>query len=89
MGKFIAIDGLDGSGKGTQSEILVERLKKEGIKIPIYCPNCNVPISETIYNMKRPWDYICPMCNHEVFPELKKRIELNEAYNLMKELSKE
>jgi hypothetical protein len=29
------------------------------------------------------------MCNHEVFPELKKRIELNEAYDLMKEISKE
>lgn len=74
------------ASKRTKKE---KRLKKEGTKIPIYCPNCNVPISETIYDMKRPWDYICPMCNHEVFPELKKRIELNEAYNLMKELSKE
>lgn len=41
MGKFIAIDGLDGSGKGTQSEILVERLKKEGkqvrvLSFPVY-----------------------------------------------------
>ena len=41
MGKFIAIDGLDGSGKGTQSEILVQRLKDEGkrvrvISFPIY-----------------------------------------------------
>jgi dTMP kinase len=33
MGKFIAIDGLDGSGKGTQSEILAKRLTAEGKKV--------------------------------------------------------
>lgn len=33
MGKFIVIDGLDGSGKGTQSEILKERLEKAGYKV--------------------------------------------------------
>ena len=33
MGKFIAIDGLDGSGKGTQTEILIKRLKSEGKKV--------------------------------------------------------
>lgn len=41
MGKFIVIDGLDGSGKGTQTDILVEALKKEGKRVrtlsfPIY-----------------------------------------------------
>ena len=35
MGKFIAIDGLDGSGKGTQTDILVERLKSEGKKVRV------------------------------------------------------
>ncbi len=35
MGKFIAIDGLDGSGKGTQSEILVQRLKQEGKRVRV------------------------------------------------------
>lgn len=35
MGKFIAIDGLDGSGKGTQSEILVERLKAQGKRVRV------------------------------------------------------
>jgi len=35
MGKFIAIDGLDGSGKGTQTDILVERLKKEGKRVRV------------------------------------------------------
>lgn len=33
MGKFIVIDGLDGSGKGTQSEILKARLEKSGKKV--------------------------------------------------------
>lgn len=41
MGKFIAIDGLDGSGKGTQSEILCDYVKSKGLKIrelsfPVY-----------------------------------------------------
>ena len=35
MGRFIAIDGLDGSGKGTQTDILVERLKKENKKVRV------------------------------------------------------
>ena len=35
MGKFIAIDGLDGSGKGTQSGLLVERLKREGKRVRV------------------------------------------------------
>jgi len=35
MGKFIAIDGLDGSGKGTQSELLVQRLQKEGKRVRV------------------------------------------------------
>ena len=35
MGKFIAIDGLDGSGKGTQSEKLVEYLRSQGKKVRV------------------------------------------------------
>ena len=35
MGKFIAIDGLDGSGKGTQSELLVKRLGSEGKRVRV------------------------------------------------------
>lgn len=34
-GKLIVIDGTDGSGKGTQTKLLVERLKKEGYDIEI------------------------------------------------------
>jgi dTMP kinase len=31
-GKFIVIDGIDGSGKATQTKLLLQRLKKEGYK---------------------------------------------------------
>ncbi len=32
-GKFVVIEGIDGSGKGTQTELLVERLKSERIDL--------------------------------------------------------
>ena len=32
-GKFIVIDGLDGSGKGTQTNLLVQRLRQEGYAV--------------------------------------------------------
>ena len=35
MGILITIDGLDGSGKQTQSEILYDRLTKAGVKAKI------------------------------------------------------
>ena len=41
MGKLIVIEGLDGSGKGTQAQLLFDRLVKEGRKVkkisfPVY-----------------------------------------------------
>jgi dTMP kinase len=35
QGKLIVIDGTDGSGKGTQSKLLIERLTKEGKKVTL------------------------------------------------------
>ena len=35
-GKLIVIEGTDGSGKATQTALLVERLKKEGKKIEVF-----------------------------------------------------
>lgn len=35
-GKFIVIDGTDGSGKATQTQLLVKRLKKEGRAVKIF-----------------------------------------------------
>src|SRR3990167_7582875 len=34
-GKLIVIDGTDGSGKATQTNILVKRLKKKGYKVAL------------------------------------------------------
>jgi dTMP kinase len=36
LGKFIVIDGSDGSGKGTQTKILIEKLKSEGHEVASY-----------------------------------------------------
>lgn len=35
-GKFIVIDGTDGSGKATQTEILVKKLRKEKYKVKVF-----------------------------------------------------
>lgn len=35
QGHFIAIEGTDGSGKGTQTELLVNRLKQEGREVEV------------------------------------------------------
>lgn len=34
-GKFIVIDGTDGTGKATQTKLLVKRLKKAGVKVHV------------------------------------------------------
>ncbi|TVV45416.1 dTMP kinase [Thalassolituus sp. C2-1] len=36
MGRLIAIEGIDGSGKGTQSQMLVSSLNKSGFKAKLY-----------------------------------------------------
>lgn len=43
-GKFIVIDGADGSGKSTQRDLIVKRLKKKGYKVKfIHFPQHNQP----------------------------------------------
>ncbi|MFH1047408.1 MAG: thymidylate kinase [Patescibacteria group bacterium] len=50
-GKFIVIEGTDGSGKQTQAALLVERLKKQGIEVatfafPQYGQKCAGPVED-------------------------------------------
>lgn len=48
-GKLIVIEGLDGSGKSTQEELLKERLAKSGLKINfIKLPNYDDPACELV-----------------------------------------
>ena len=49
MGKLIAVDGLDGSGKGTQTELVCEWLRSQGKKVrklsfPCYGQKSAVPV---------------------------------------------
>ena len=49
MSTFIAIDGLDGSGKETQSNLLVSRLKIDGyavryLSFPMYENDSSAPV---------------------------------------------
>lgn len=49
MGKLIVIEGCDGSGKATQSELLLEALKKAGENVRLISfPDYNSPASEPV-----------------------------------------
>lgn len=49
MGKLIVIEGTDSSGKQTQTEILYEKLKSQGIKVKkISFPNYDSPASAPV-----------------------------------------
>ena len=49
MGRLIAIDGLDGSGKGTQSELLYQYLKEQGVPVRLLSfPTYTAPASTLV-----------------------------------------
>ncbi len=48
---FVAIEGIDGSGKSTQQKLLVEKLKAKGVKIYETCEPTNSPIGSIIRNI--------------------------------------
>ena len=50
---FIALEGIDGSGKSTQVKLLTERLKKEGFKIYTTFEPTDSPIGSVIKNIFR------------------------------------
>ena len=39
MGFLIAVDGVDSSGKQTQTQLLYERLKADNVELNFMCPN--------------------------------------------------
>jgi len=51
QGKFIVFEGIDGSGKSTQLQILAERLKNEGYKIYSTSEPTDSPIGAIIRNI--------------------------------------
>ncbi|MFH1977971.1 MAG: dTMP kinase [Candidatus Aenigmatarchaeota archaeon] len=57
-GKFIVIEGIDGSGKGTQTDLLVKFLEDRGIKTKtIHYPEHGNPIGDFIYDfLKKKFD---------------------------------
>ena len=68
------------SSKRTKKE---KRKIREGMKLPLYCPNCHTPIPENIYNREdMGLDYQCVMCGTFCFSELKKIIVENKDLRL-------
>ena len=65
-GKFILFEGIDGSGKTTQSRILVERLKKEGFPVLL----TREPTSENIFGRLARFIYMCESLHDDAPNEL-------------------
>ena len=45
---FIALEGIDGSGKSTQTKLLTQKLEQEGMKVYATCEPTNGPIGKMI-----------------------------------------
>jgi dTMP kinase len=50
---FIALEGIDGSGKSTQAKLLAEKLVSEGHKVFITCEPTDSPIGSVIRNIMK------------------------------------
>lgn len=60
MGKIIVIEGTDCSGKETQSNLLIEKLKNDGVRIEKFSfPNYNSPTGKIIGGPYLGKSYIC------------------------------
>lgn len=62
---------------------------KAGMKLPIKCTKCGVPVPETIYEREDlGLEYQCPMCGNMVFGELMSLLEENSNFDLNAEVKK-
>lgn len=50
-GKFIAFEGIDGSGKSTQVAILADKLRDSGYKVHVTCEPTDSPIGSVIHQI--------------------------------------
>src|SRR5437870_3245745 len=48
---FIALEGIDGSGKSTQAKLLSDKMQKEGLKVYLTCEPTGSPIGSLIRNI--------------------------------------
>lgn len=72
-GRLIVIEGTDCSGKETQSKLLVERLKKDGVKVAeMSCPMYDTPTGQIIGACLLGKPHMCKkllQSEHSFFPE--------------------
>lgn len=72
-GRLIVIEGTDCSGKETQSKLLVERLKKDGVKVAeMSCPMYDTPTGKIVGACLLGKPHMCKellQTEHSFFPE--------------------
>lgn len=51
QGKFIVFEGIDGSGKSTQIELLARKMRSEGVQVYTTCEPTDGPIGALIHNI--------------------------------------
>ncbi len=74
-GKLIVIEGTDCSGKQTQSELLIERLREDGIKVSKFSfPNYNSPTGKIVGGPYLGKDYICEGWFSETAPNVDPKV---------------
>ena len=68
QGKFFLLEGIDGSGKTTQSRMLVERLKREGFSALL----TREPTSDNVFGCLARFIYMCKSLHVDAPGELKR-----------------
>lgn len=71
QGKFILLEGIDGSGKTTQSPMLAERLQRDGFK----SFSTREPTSDNIFGKLARFIYMCESLHDKASVELRRCME--------------